>query len=1064
MAEHNTELTIVEPKGLWRKSFQINGKDVAKAMTPLLVGNWAGGFVELVKTFLSATPTMSLGEQAGSHLLALLPMTFNQAVHEHEDRLDGTRVSGATHEALERLRTAVFAGHVLSGQTFAHDTVWTPLHTALADALADVLRGFAHDVEWGEEVAGLVRANAGLYFVQASLQLQAHLPAYGAFRKVLAERFPMDERVKTMEQDAEYRGRLACAMDEQIFGGLATYRQLYIELKADLATRLEQLYDVAPVALDDCMEDWVRKADGSCLVRLIVGEPGSGKSCFMRRFAAWAVVHARELHGYQVRLVRVRDLKWSTVPNKEELAKELKQHLRLKHGASFFTADDLTIPPTLLLIDGLDELEMLQSQGVEAALKFVRRVAKLAHNLYQKGLPPRLLVCITSRTLLYQALKDKRGELGTVLNTIQLLRIQPMGESELHAWWDRMLALQPEMDRSVVQTIESKESFREISNYPLLNYLLAMVLREKGANLEAIGSRAQLYERLIGSIYRAEHNDKESLPLNMLFRHEDAYFEFLERLAWRAWVGGQETKADWRSFLNDLAGLDLDKDRRLETLFSDECAENIRDWHAYECLIDPTSSACVKPNRLIAKLPLAMFYLHESGEPGARLVEFTHKTFAEYLVARRLLRQAREWGEEPSKNDATLLLRSWFLLTGPARLNNAMLGFLFEIAEARPRSGDHPFASCTVWIKRQQAVECLLAASQSEGLRVLENGEQATIPLSSQTLLAQIANAEEALLALAQTCLRGAGSAYHFLRVPWNDKSHLRILLQRLLIPGREGVARYCMRRVCWSGSFLYGTDLGGADLGGADLSEANLGGADLEGANLIGTDLRRANLVGAKLVGAQFGRAALESGADLGGTTLVAANLVGAILAEANLARASLIGARLVGAYLVEANLSGANLQVAKLCGADLRRADLQGADLRGADLRGADLSEAKLEGGKLGGASLRGADLSGAELSGVCLYGVDLRGASLRGADLRGVDSTRVHSSRAEHSGVDLRGAACIGADLDGVDLHGADLSGATLSGANLVSAQNLVPSQIKAARWDKENPPVLPLYLKI
>lgn len=91
--------------------------------------------------------------------------------------------------------------------------------------------------------------------------------------------------------------------------------------------------------------------------------------------------------------------------------------------------------------------------------------------------------------------------------------------------------------------------------------------------------------------------------------------------------------------------------------------------------------------------------------------------------------------------------------------------------------------------------------------------------------------------------------------------------------------------------------------------------------------------------------------------------------------------GAQLTGVYLRGAYLRGAYLR-----GADLRGADLSGAYLRGADLSGADLREADLS-----GADLRGANLEKAHLNFADLIEARLKGASLRGADLSGAVRSR-------------------------------------------------------------------------
>lgn len=162
--------------------------------------------------------------------------------------------------------------------------------------------------------------------------------------------------------------------------------------------------------------------------------------------------------------------------------------------------------------------------------------------------------------------------------------------------------------------------------------------------------------------------------------------------------------------------------------------------------------------------------------------------------------------------------------------------------------------------------------------------------------------------------------------------------------PG-ERFIKYCARINAGEnrpeGSFPGRTDLSAVDLRGEDLSGAFLRGANLDGADLDGVFLDGANLD------------------------------------EADLRNVDLRGVFLNGAYLGGADLSGANLSGANLGGADLSAANLRGADLSGANLRGADLVLADLSGADLGEANLRGANLSGADFSGANLDGADLRGA---------------------------------------------------------------------------------------
>ncbi len=101
--------------------------------------------------------------------------------------------------------------------------------------------------------------------------------------------------------------------------------------------------------------------------------------------------------------------------------------------------------------------------------------------------------------------------------------------------------------------------------------------------------------------------------------------------------------------------------------------------------------------------------------------------------------------------------------------------------------------------------------------------------------------------------------------------------------------------------------------------------------------------------------------------------------------------------------------------------------------DLSKTNLGRANLSGANLSDAHLSGADLSGANLTEANLFLANLRGANLLGANL----------FLANLWDANLRGA-----DLGIADLYGANLNSAYLNDANLSGAQNLTPTQIKAA----------------
>ncbi len=220
-----------------------------------------------------------------------------------------------------------------------------------------------------------------------------------------------------------------------------------------------------------------------------------------------------------------------------------------------------------------------------------------------------------------------------------------------------------------------------------------------------------------------------------------------------------------------------------------------------------------------------------------------------------------------------------------------------------------------------------------------------------------------------------------------------------------------------------------------------------LEGfSDTVGSFLSSANLKGAYLKGAYLEGAYLE-GAYLKGAYLEGAYLEGANLKDANLEGAYLEGANLKDANLKDANLEGAYLERANLKGANLIRAKLKGAKLEDAYLEGAYLEGAYLERANLGGANLIRANLKGANLKGANLIRANLIRANLERANLE-----RAYLERANLVRANLEGAKLEDANLGVANLGVANLVRANLEGANLVRA-NLVRANLKDVRWNEK-----------
>jgi uncharacterized protein YjbI with pentapeptide repeats len=362
---------------------------------------------------------------------------------------------------------------------------------------------------------------------------------------------------------------------------------------------------------------------------------------------------------------------------------------------------------------------------------------------------------------------------------------------------------------------------------------------------------------------------------------------------------------------------------------------------------------------------LTAFYFRQSGNDnsGEKTFEFTHKSFGEYLTARRIVREVRlihkkleDRQTDPDDAwDERKALKRWAILCGSSAMDEDLFKFvIYEVRLEHLQDSSHV-------AKWQQTFCDLIGFMLRHGMPM----ERLDPRPNFQEENRQARNSEDSLLAILGVFNRLTKKLSKINFPSLDAFGTLLARLQGQRTQRSNPMSFYCLSYLDLSGCNLLMRDFYGADFRGSNLQESSLGFANLQWANLQGAILQGADLQRAILHGAHL------QGADLQGADLQRAILQGA----------DLQGAHLQGAILLGANLPGADLQGADLQGAHLQRADLQGANLEGANLQGAHLQRANLQRANLEGANLQGANLQGANLEGANLEGANLRETILEG-----------------------------------------------------------------------------------
>lgn len=632
------------------------------------------------------------------------------------------------------------------------------------------------------------------------------------------------------------------------------------------------------VWLEESMDAWLATPHAEDPLRIISGGPGSGKSSFVRMLAArLALSHApAEL---RVVFVPLHELDLGN----DSLSQAIKNFADDSGGLLPTEPLGQDAQRVLLVLDGLDELVMHGASAIDAAKKFIESVIKLLKSLNRQG--QRLRVLIAGRELAVQATSDvfRQANWTRRHSVLHVLPYAPTYEETCGAedpgnlrcwdqretWWQAYglatgrffqglsILLKPETTlffASPRHPSEKADTLFHLTRQPLLNYLVARASPEDTATL-SLSNRVELYERLLHDVYDKGWNSAgRGHPLQ-----EEQFYRIVEEIAVCVWHHGGESAPLLRV---------------KETICTSTQHSALND--ALDALLTDAEEAS------LGAVLLAFYF--RFAQLGNKSIEFSHKTFWEYLVARRIVGQLERMTharlDAPGwEHEAAL---TWARLCGPREMHDELYDFLEELIAVQTED---------VAAQGQEACCRLIEYVFKESLPMHELG------LTFREQRRQARNAEISLLATHCACATRVNAPAEKGKRPgdirrsvinWPDEAGLRAWLAWLEPDGTSSLARRSL-------AYLH--------LEKQKLANANFFGANLSGANLQDTNLHKANFHNANLREANLHNANLRE-----------ANICEADLSHARLPWASLRGAKLHGVKLHNVILSGADLGEARI------------------------------------------------------------------------------------------------------------------------------------------------------
>ena len=654
---------------------------------------------------------------------------------------------------------------------------------------------------------------------------------------------------------------------KQVFDEAFTFQDIYVPLKAvPLDANGQRSFFYAPFVLENWVNEEIRNDKCKDQVLVIQAGAGRGKSVFCRMFAeqVW-----RELHPALTPIfIRLRDIDTFKSNFEETINTFLSNRDFVKSDSTWLTDRNTRY---LFILDGFDELR-LEGRSKVGLERFLQQIATFQKQFATSETGHRVI--ITGRTIAFQGIN-----LPSNMIQVQLLTMDQQLQEVWLSKWQKVLYNNTEYypdktpqdaEEEIIKFTEflfdakcPEEVQDELAVEPLLLYLLAAMHRDGEIKLAdfgdgtAIQSKITIYEQSFNWVL-TKQRDKE-LQRQITGLSPDEFEEVMEIMLMESALavvqsGGESANL---SMINNRLPKDL------------AC-----NWKQ------------LQENEKTLSTALGVFYIKKDQDGG---VEFYHKSFSEFLFAKRIYHSLREWTNKikQGRRDKWIisddeLPKHIYDLFGYGGLSVEIVEYLRGLIT---KDDDFPYVDLFDRLQNFYFAWCDGEYIDAKGITHPQSKMQELEPyIADDNKLGQrqvdVYTGYNVMILLFELHRHGKKSddeklkqALYFHPCGEMDEDSdpkQEDLLLRLIGYGYCVGTNAFSQMVC---PFLYGVYLRSANLNGTYLNSANLRSANLYRAKLYGANLEGANLEGANLENSNLRSANLES-TNLYGANLRSANL----------------------------------------------------------------------------------------------------------------------------------------------------------------------------------------------
>lgn len=682
------------------------------------------------------------------------------------------------------------------------------------------------------------------------------------------------------------------------------------------------------VDLHSELEYWVRNFDPERAIRIVSGGPGSGKSSFGKMFAAFL---SKNIADVPILFIPLHQFDPS-----DDLTSAVEKYVR---DDRFLTGSPLDVNEgqerLLIIFDGLDELSMQGKAAAETANFFIDEViAKI--NKYN-GQHLKRQVLITGRDLAIQSTENKlRGEK-------QVLHVLPYYISEDDAsyyndpdsllevdqrdiWWRNYGQAKGITYPSMPEQLKTDRLY-PITREPLLNYLVALSHERNKISLTSETTLNTIYQDLLDAVHERQWDHGKHKGASHLESHE--FTRILEEIALAVWHGDGRT-ATVNQIYSRCQNGNLSR-------YLDVFEEGAK--------------------RGVSRL-LTAFYFRQSEQlqAGDKTFEFTHKSFGEFLIARRIVRAIKSIHNEIMRHDEDPDLgydekeglKRWAELGGPTAIDQYVFEFLCDEIKSYKSEAE-------MW---QGTLIRLLSYAVKNSMPM----EMAGLP-RFRDMMTYSRNAEELLVAAHSACAKVSGKVK---MVEWGPPVLFGEWLKRIqgqrTGPQNTRVVLSCLECL----------DLNNRHL---DLQDFFL--SVLKGCNFSSSFVRYCNFNRSNLTNASFNDALLEY------SSFINADISSSTFLRASVEKVNFQSCSIENVDFSEAEVEKTNFYLAVLISTNFHESHIDSAVFTEAKIYSCDFSNLVIENTNFIDCKLDKSDFSNAEFENCTFDNIDFTTSNITGAN---------------------------------------------------------------------------------